>query len=294
MMNYYKYLPVSREDENWGLWVLNTGCTQVAAAGIYPGKDHPAHHHFNWKKGRVLNEYQVIYITSGKGIFESDSCRQQEIKAGTIILLFPGERHRYRPLTETGWDEYWVGMKGPVLDNLLKENFFTREKPCLYIGFQEGMLQLFHLIIEKTKQENPGYQPLIAGAALHLMGNIHYLVKQQVNGNKEKEQLMNKARLLFRANISQHYSPEQAAEELQVGYSWFRKEFKKYTGLSPFQYYIQLKIEKARELLNDPAVSVKEIAYDLRFDSSFYFSRIFKEKTGFTPTEYRKRAQGEI
>ncbi|SEW53009.1 AraC family transcriptional regulator [Chitinophaga arvensicola] len=294
MINYYKYLPVSREDESWGLWVLNAGCTHVAATGTYPVKHHPAHYHFNWKAGRVLNEYQVIYITSGKGIFESDRCRQQEIKAGTVILLFPGERHRYRPLPETGWDEYWVGMKGPILDNLLQENFFTPEKPCLTIGFQESIVQLFHLIIEKTKQENPGYQPLIAGATLQLMGNIHYLVKQQTSGNKDKEALMNQARLLFRSNISAHYSPEQAAEDLQVGYSWFRKEFKKYTGLSPFQYYIQLKIEKARELLNDPSVSVKEIAYDLRFDSSFYFSRLFKEKTGFTPTEYRKRTQGEI
>jgi len=294
MVNYYKYLPVSKEDENWGLWVLNAGCTHVAAAGTYPVKHHPAHYHFNWKAGRVLNEYQVIYITSGKGIFESDRCRQQEIKAGTIILLFPGERHRYRPLAETGWDEYWVGMKGPILDNLLQEGFFTPERPCLSIGFQESMLQLFHLIIEKTKQENPGSQPLIAGAALQLMGSIHYQVRQQTAGNKDKEALMNQARLLFRSNISAHYSPEQAAEELQVGYSWFRKEFKKYTGLSPFQYYIQLKIEKARELLNDPAVSVKEIAYDLKFDSSFYFSRLFKEKTGFTPTEYRKRTQGEI
>lgn len=293
MINYYKYLPVSKEDENWGLWVLNTGCTHVAATGTYPVKHHPAHYHFNWKAGRVLNEYQVIYITSGKGIFESDRCRQQEIKAGTIILLFPGERHRYRPLAETGWDEYWVGMKGPILDNLLQEGFITPERPCLFIGFQESMLQLFHLIIEKTKQENPGYQPLIAGAALQLMGSIHYQVRQQTAGNKDKEALMNQARLLFRSNISAHYSPEQAAEELQVGYSWFRKEFKKYTGLSPFQYYIQLKIEKARELLNDPAVSVKEIAYDLKFDSSFYFSRLFKEKTGFTPTEYRKRTQGE-
>ncbi|MET3879769.1 helix-turn-helix domain-containing protein [Chitinophaga sp. OAE865] len=292
MINYYKYLPVSREDESWGLCVVNTGCTRVTATGIYPGKDHPAHHHFNWKAGRVLSEYQVIYITGGKGIFESDSCRQQEVKAGTIILLFPGERHRYRPSPETGWDEYWVGMKGPVLDNLLKESFITREKPCLYIGFQEGILQLFHLVIEKTKQEHPGYQPLIAGAVLHMMGNIHYLVKQQAAGNKDKEELMDKARLLFRSHISGHYSPEQAAEELHVSYSWFRKEFKKYTGLSPFQYYIQLKIEKARELLNDPAVSVKEIAYALRFDSSFYFSRIFKEKTGPTPTAYRKMAQG--
>jgi len=107
---------------------------------------------------------------------------------------------------------------------------------------------------------------------------------------EEKEVIINKARLLFRSNIINDFSPEKAAEELQVGYSWFRKVFKNYTGLSPGQYYIQLKIERAKELLNNSEIPIKEIAYDLRFDSYFYFSRIFKEKTGLSPTDYRKRA----
>lgn len=294
MINYYKYLPVSKEDEHWGLCVLNTGCTRVAAAAAYPVKDHPAQYYFNWNMGRILNEYQVIYISKGKGIFESDHCRQQEVKAGTIIILFPGERHRYRPLAETGWDEHWIGIKGPIMDKLVRESFFSPEAPCLYIGFHEATFHLFNYIIEHSQQENPGYQPLIAGAALHLMGNIHYILKQNTGGIREQDIIINKARLLFRANITSDFSPEQAADALQVGYSWFRKAFKSYTGLSPFQYYLQLKIERAKELLNDPNVPIKEIAYSLRFESSFYFSKIFREKTGFSPTGYRKRAQGEI
>ncbi|PGH38989.1 MAG: hypothetical protein CRN43_11805 [Candidatus Nephrothrix sp. EaCA] len=93
---------------------------------------------------------------------------------------------------------------------------------------------------------------------------------------------------MFRSNISNPYSAEQAAEELNVGYSWFRKLFKNYTGVSPGKYYLQLKIEKAKELLSNSLVPVKEISIDLNFESNFYFSKIFKEKTGRTPTEYRK------
>jgi AraC-like DNA-binding protein len=293
MTNYYKYLPVSQEDESWGLCVLNTGCTHIGASCIYPLKTHPSHHNFNWKIGRVLNEYQVIYITRGKGVFESDSCKQQEVKAGTIIILFPGERHRYKPDNETGWDEYWIGIKGTIIDNLVQKKFFTPEKPCLYIGFNENTLNIFNSIIEKTRHESSGYQPLISGAALHLMGNFHAIIKQNSVESQDKEVIINKARLLFRSNIDKDFSPEQAADELQVGYSWFRKVFKNYTGLSPGQYYIQLKIEKAKELLSVPNLSIKEIAYDLRFESYFYFSKLFKEKTGLTPTEYRKRSIGE-
>ncbi|MBL4676608.1 MAG: AraC family ligand binding domain-containing protein [Mucilaginibacter sp.] len=197
MINYYKYLPVSREDENWGLCVLNTGCTHIEPTGTYPIKNHPAHHYFNWTIGRVLNEYQIIYITKGKGLFESDSCKRREIKAGTIIVLFPGERHRYKPDNETGWDEYWIGIRGDIIDNLVKKNFLRREDPSIYIGFNEGVLNLFNNIIEVTKRENTGYQPLISGTALHLMGNFHFILKQNAVECEEKEVIINKSRLYF-------------------------------------------------------------------------------------------------
>lgn len=294
MINYYKYLPSSQGDENWGLYVVNTGCTHVEATGSYPSKTHPSHHNFNWHIGRVLNEYQVIYITRGKGIFESDNCKLKEVKAGTIILLFPGERHRYKPDHKTGWDEYWIGMKGDILDNLIKKSFFKPENPCLYIGFNESVFNLFNCIIEKTKRETSGYQPLISGAALYIMGSCHAITKQNSFESEEKEEIVNQARLLFRANIAKDFSPERAAEELHIGYSRFRIVFKNYTGLSPGKYFLQLKIERAKDLLNDPSLSLKEIAYTLKFDSYFYFSRIFKEKTGFSPTDYRKSTMGQL
>jgi hypothetical protein len=71
MLNYHKYLPTSPEDESWGMHVLNAGCNRIDKNVDYPSADHPAHHYFNWSKGRVLDEYQVIYISRGEGIFES-------------------------------------------------------------------------------------------------------------------------------------------------------------------------------------------------------------------------------
>ncbi|MBK0378445.1 AraC family transcriptional regulator [Mucilaginibacter segetis] len=288
MVNYYKYLPVSKEDESWGLSVLNTGCTHIEATNIYPFKSHPAHHNFNWNSWRILQEYQIIYITNGKGVFESENFKQTVVNAGTVIVLFPNERHRYKPDSQTGWDEYWVGVRGNVIDNLLDSGYLKRENPCLYIGFNEDVFNIYNCIIEKTKLERPGYQPLISGAVLHLLGTCHATIKQNATENKEEEIIINKARLLFRSNINNPYSPEKAAEELNVGYSWFRKLFKNYTGLSPGQYYLQLKIEKAKELLSNTDAPIKEISFDLNFDSNFYFSKIFKEKTGIKPTDYRK------
>jgi AraC-like DNA-binding protein len=288
MINFFKYLPVSQEDKDWGLTVLNAGRTCVEASSAYPDKNHPDHYKFSWKNWRKLQEYQVIYITNGQGFFESESCPQVEVKAGSIIILFPNEKHRYRPHPNTGWDEHWVGVQGNIIDGLLSSAYLNPAAPCLYIGFNEDVLHFYESIIEHIRDERPGYQPLVSSTVLHLLGICYYISKQNAGVSRDEEIIIDKARLLFRSNICNPYSPKEAADYLNIGYSWFRKVFKNYTGLSPGQYYIQLKIEKAKELLRNENIPIKNISCELNFQSSFYFSTIFKEKVGMNPTEFRK------
>ncbi|HTE27690.1 AraC family transcriptional regulator [Flavitalea sp.] len=288
MINYFKYLPTSSEDESWGLHVLNAGCNRINKNVCYPSPDHPAHHYFNWSKGRVLDEYQIIYISKGEGSFESIKCPEQPVKEGSIILLFPGEWHRFKPGTTTGWDEYWVGFKGTIIDNIAP-NFFSKENAVLEVGLHEIIVQLFDEIIEKTKEERTGYQPLIAGIVMHLLGEIHSFNKQQqFPGEDITASVIKKAGIIFRTNVESDLSMEQVAEQLNVSYAWFRKAFKNYTGIAPHKYLLQLKIEKAKLLLSDQSISIKDVAFRLNFESAFYFSRLFKEKTGVSPELYRK------
>lgn len=291
MHNFYKYLPTSAEDEHWGMHVLNTGCNRINKHEPYPAPGHPAHHNFNWSNGRVLDEYQVIYISQGEGVFESIKCSKQEVKAGDILFLFPNEWHRFKPNKEIGWDEFWVGFKGEVILNIAR-HFFPRENAVITIGFHENIIQLFSDIIEKSREEKTGYQPLVAGIVMHLLGEIHSLTKQQsFEAEDNTSSIIEKARIIFRNNIDDDIAMEKVAEELHVSYAWFRKAFKNYTGISPHQYLIQLKIERAKMLLSDQSISVKEIALRLNFESGFYFSRLFKEKTGLSPDRYRKNIE---
>jgi AraC-like DNA-binding protein len=289
MVNYYKYLPTSSEDERWGLHVLNTGCNQIKKHVAYPSPEHPAHHYFNWNKGRIMDEYQIIYITKGEGVFESINCGQQLIKQGTILFLFPGEWHRFKPDSETGWDEFWVGFKGTIIENIEHHHFISKENPILEIGLHDSIIELFINIIDKTKAERTGYQPLVSGIVMHLLGKIHSLTKQQRFHDEDiTETIINQARIIFRTNIEQDIPMDKIAEELNVSYAWFRKAFKAYTGISPHQYMLQLKIEKAKMLLLDQSKTIKEIAFGLNFESAFYFSKFFKEKVGISPELYRK------
>ncbi len=87
--------------------------------------------------------------------------------------------------------------------------------------------------------------------------------------------------------LNQRMDMKQVAADLCVSYSWFRQAFKKRTGLSPNQYHMQRRIEKAKELLASPHVKVKDVSAQLGFSDECYFSTRFKQQTGQSPQAYR-------
>lgn len=99
--------------------------------------------------------------------------------------------------------------------------------------------------------------------------------------------VIRKACFLMRERIDTTLSPETLASELNVGYTYFRRLFKKYTGLSPKRYHDQLRFLKAKSLLRDTTLSVSEIADNLAFDSPFHFSNWFKKQAGLAPSRWR-------
>ncbi|HKK63500.1 MAG TPA: AraC family ligand binding domain-containing protein, partial [Bacteroidales bacterium] len=113
MKDFFHYLTSSEEDENWGITLNVSGKTETAPHATYPSPKHPNGYFFTWNSGRVLNEYQINYITQGSGVFET---REQvfELKTGSIFIIFPGVWHRYRPVSDKGWAENYIGFSGPV------------------------------------------------------------------------------------------------------------------------------------------------------------------------------------
>ena len=103
-----RYLTISAIDEEWGIVVTTVGYQFIPPKGNYPLSKHPDNYNFKPQTGRILNEYQLVYITKGSGYFSSQSCKIQKINAGTMILLFPGEWHSYYPDSETGWETVTV------------------------------------------------------------------------------------------------------------------------------------------------------------------------------------------
>lgn len=91
-------------------------------------------------------------------------------------------------------------------------------------------------------------------------------------------------------NYSQELSLEEIARQFNVNASHLSKIFLKYNGEAPSKYIMSLRINEAKQLLSlKRGLSVKEIGEAVGYPDPYYFSRIFKQSTGMTPTEYKSR-----
>lgn len=139
-------------------------------------------------------------------------------------------------------------------------------------------------------EEKAACQQYLAGIANLILGMTMYYSQNYEFDNKATEQI-SKAKVFIRENLLKGIGPEEVADSLHMSYSWFRKLFKEYTGLSPAHYIQELKIQQAKDLLATTQRSTKEIAYYLTFDDIPYFTKVFKKYTGYTPQSYRKNSE---
>lgn len=93
------------------------------------------------------------------------------MKAGTVVMLFPDEWHTYAPDPETGWEEWWVGFRGENIDRRVAEGFFSPKTPLLHIGHSAGIVSCYQEIIRSAEEERKGFQQLVTGIVLHLLGS---------------------------------------------------------------------------------------------------------------------------
>jgi AraC-like DNA-binding protein len=283
-----KYFNRNTIENTWGINVSTIGNQVIPQNSNYPLSNHPESYLFTPENGRVLNEYQLIYIVNGNGTFKSKSCRQQTIKSGTIILLFPNEWHTYRPNTGTGWEEYWVGFQGSYMDNLVRNGIYSPQKPLYNIGLSHSIINLFDDLFYNAIEEKRFFDQILSSLVIYLLGLVNFKFENLQFKDSFAITKINEARTLMKQNIEENLSPQEIANNIIVSYSWFRKMFKTYVGISPAQYQYNLKIIRAKELLEFTETSVAEIAEKLKFTNSSKFSTFFKSKTGYSPLEYRK------
>ena len=275
-------------EEKWGLYVNTAGYARVNPHSSYPiTKGHPENHLFNWDKGRILNGYYLIFICKGGGVFESAYTKLTHVREGTCFFLYPGVWHRYKPDLSSGWEEYWIGFNGAYPNDLMNKGFFTAKRPCIHVGLSSDLLNLYQKLIDTVSFSSTAvYNQVIAGIALQILGMVN-AISMRKSRESDLELLISKAKFLLQVSLDKPMDMKLLAENLPMGYSAFRKAFKEKVGISPNQYHLNLRLSKARDLLDSTTLRVNEIASLTGFDSLFYFSKLFKKKNGCSPRFYR-------
>ncbi|WMJ87212.1 response regulator transcription factor [Anaerocolumna sp. MB42-C2] len=110
------------------------------------------------------------------------------------------------------------------------------------------------------------------------------VIKKEENSNS----MIKKAQDYILQNFKKDISLDDISRELDISPYYFSKIFKDHTGTNFIEYLTNVRIEKAKILLQDNERSMKEICGEVGYSDPNYFSRIFKKYTGKTPTEYKE------
>lgn len=287
---FYRYFPVADRDRSWGLSVTTIGEFHFGPGKVCPPPDQPDQYYFDSSAGRLLHEYQLVYVSAGRGWFKSEESGRIPVEAGNVILLFPGVWHNYAPLIATGWKEHWVGFKGDWPRGLSKHVFFSPRHPVLHAGQEDRLLYLFNEIIESARANPPALQQIMAGITLRILAQL-YSVQQSAPARGDRGfQVIHTAISRMREIQEPNTDIEKLALDLKVSYRWFREAFARHTGMSPYQYILEMRLARARGLLLQSSLSTKEIALRVGFDDAQYFCRLFHKKVGAAPGAWRQRA----
>jgi AraC-like DNA-binding protein len=286
VVDEFHYLPITPRDRAWGIGVTAAGRQCVPRNVAFLPRGHSPSHDYLWQKGRTLHEFAVVYILRGQGELESKSSGRQTVGEGDVLLLLPNVWHRYRPVREIGWDTYWVTFEGDTPEGLRREGVLSPDEPVVRVGLDERILRPFTALLDHIRRQPLGLPALAAADVLTLLAGIQAADRQRQT-NDAVQQAVRRAKSAIEASDRPPCVNRLAADSM-LSRTHFYQAFKDCTGVSPYQYHLQLRISRAREMLRGSDLPIKQIAAMLGFPSVYQFSRMFKKKTGVAPQRYRK------
>lgn len=236
-------------------------------------------------------DYQLLYINKGKVRFhisgrEASGREAKELDAGHMVLYRPGEPQHYSYELKDHPEVYWLHFSGSEADAFLAQSSFASAS-CLYTGCSHDFVSLFLQIILELQQKRVFADLILPTLLQQLFFTIHRSLAENKRPEKNRLPEVEHAVSYFRLHFSEEISIQAYAQASNVSTCWFIRCFKKQMGMTPLQYITSLRIQKACELLETTSYTIQEIGELTGYENPLYFSRIFKEKTGLAPREYR-------
>lgn len=228
-----------------------------------------------------LNSFLMFYIKEGELLFEYEG-RSFVAHKKDIVILDCMKPQRYQALTRTSF--YWFHFDGSA-----SRAYFEHFKENRGIHFQNtrGMEEHFVLIHDLMRSGCPDEG--IMSVHIH---RIMALLFSSVGTGGTPSDIVARARVYMDAHYMEKLSAEQIAEASRVSPSHLFRLFRKETGLTPYAYLTNVRMEHAMKMLLNTSYTVEEIADYCAFCSSANFIRAFRQSTGVTPRKFRKLISG--
>lgn len=239
----------------------------------------------------VRSNYVIHYIVKGKGTFHYDG-KIHELKAGDFFLLKPNEVTYYQADHQDPWTYYWFGLSGSKTEEYFQLSLFGRDA---ILRKQKHSEQLEHAMInavQTTQDINHDTE-----MHLHLFSSLYeiffILHKYFPNPNKIEENSAKKIWYKTKKLIEIQYGdPEltiaNIAKNLTINRSYLSTVFKQFQNVSPKEYLLQVRMNRACELLKNTKEPIKIISYSVGYDDPLNFSKAFRKHHQMSPRQYRE------
>lgn len=247
-----------------------------------------------WRpRGRL--DFQLLYIAAGKAHFHFDNNDEATIvHAGHMVLYRPKEPQKYEYYAKDQTEVYWVHFTGNNVTNLLRSYGLTNKK-VFHCGSGAEYQNLFCSMIKELQMCQDGYEEMLEIYLRQIFIRLQRHFKSSLNSdNSHAFEEIDNAISYFCEHYNEPINIDDYAKENHFSTSWFIRNFKLYTGITPKQYILKKRIYNAEALLQNTQYNINEIAQIIGYDNPLYFSRVFQKTKGISPSEYRKNISQRV
>ena len=238
--------------------------------------------HF-WGAG-VRSCYLVHYVISGKGVFYCGT-NKFTVRKGGVFVVFPDTMVKYQADADEPWHYTWVCFYGDEAKSVFADAGISVREPVIEIRNDTELLEIMRSM--------PSERGADAGSNLRFSAKLYELMALLVEnkiGNVVSENAYYKAATRYiKAHYSEDIKVDGVASHVGISRKYLFAVFKNVSGISPKEYLINYRIERAKEFILNEELTVGSVAYSVGYGDALAFSKIFKLKSGLSPSEYRRR-----
>ncbi len=238
------------------------------------------------------NDYQLIYICEGSCAVTINGIVQIAYP-DDVILYRPGEVQDYFLSKKVQPRTYWIHFNGEMCKSMFDALSLT-EAHIINAGKNREIKHLVGRVCQYHNLKVPNHQLLCSAlmqSVLALLSNeLHQAFSQP--GSKSTDKI---SELISRIKMAPNmdFDIAKCADFCYMSKPHFSRVFKRTTGMSPVQFILGLRIDRAKELLDFTDKTIADVAEASGFQDQNYFARTFKKVTGLTPTQYRYAERNE-